>query len=53
MTEQEFQKELETRIEQVETGVSEVVRMKKRDYIEVAVIACICLAGIVAGAFLK
>ncbi len=53
MTEQEFQQELETRIEQVEAGVPEVVQMKKCDYIEAAVIACICLVGIVAGAFLK
>lgn len=53
MTEQEFQQELEARIEQVEAGVPEAARIKKRDYIEVAVIACICLLGIVVGAFLK
>lgn len=52
MTEHEFQQELEARIKQVESGVSEVRRMNKRDYIEVGVIVLICLAGIVAGAFL-
>lgn len=52
MTEQEFQKELEERIEQVEKGVAEVQPMRKRDYVEVAVIALVCLSGIVAGVFL-
>ena len=52
MTEQEFRQELETRIEQVESGAPEVRKMSKRDYIGVGVIVFICLAGIVAGAFL-
>lgn len=52
MTEQEFQRELEVRIEQVEAGVPEVRRMSKRDYIQVGAVVLICLAGIVAGAFL-
>ena len=52
MIDSEFQKELEERIEQVEAGVIEVVSMKKRDYIGVAVIAFVCLAGIIAGAYL-
>ena len=52
MTEQEFEQELEARIGQVEKGVAEVRSMRKKDYIEVAVIALSCLAGIVAGAFL-
>lgn len=52
MTEKEFEKELEERIAQVEKGVVEVQPMRKRDYVEVSVIALVCLAGIVAGAFL-
>lgn len=52
MTEQEFQKELEARITQVEEGVPEVRMMKKRDYMEVGIIVLICLIGIIAGAFL-
>lgn len=52
MTEQEFEQELETRIEQVEKGVAEVQPMRKKDYVEVAVIALVCLVGIVVGAFL-
>lgn len=52
MTEQEFRQELEARIGQVEAGVPEVRKMNKRDYIEVGIIVSICLAGIVAGAFL-
>ncbi len=52
MREQEFEKELEERIAQVEKGVDKVRPMRKRDYVEVAVIAFVCLAGIVAGAFL-
>lgn len=52
MTEQEFQKEIMLRIEQVEHGIPKVKRMKKRDYIEVGVIVFICLMGIIAGAFL-
>lgn len=52
MTEQEFQKELEARIEQVEAGVPGVRQMSKRDYVEVGAVVLICLAGIVAGAFL-
>lgn len=52
MTEKAFEEELEERIAQVEKGVTGVRPMKKRDYVEVAVIALVCLAGIVAGAFL-
>lgn len=52
MRSQEFEQELEERIAQVEKGVAEVRPMRKRDYMEVAVIAFVCLAGIVAGAFL-
>ena len=52
MTEKDFEKELNTRIRQVENGMPEVTAMKRRDYIEVAVIAVICLAGIIVGAFL-
>lgn len=52
MVKQEFEQELEARIEQVEAGMPEVWRMGKRDYIEVGIVALICLAGIVAGAFL-
>lgn len=52
MTEQEFEKELEARITQVENGVSEIRPMRKRDYMEVGIIVLICLAGIIAGAFL-
>lgn len=52
MTEQELEQELEVRIGQVEKGVTGIRPMEKKDYIEVAVIALVCLAGIVAGAFL-
>ncbi len=52
MTEQEFEQELEARIEQVEKGVAEVRPMRRKDYVEVAVFALLCLAGIVAGVFL-
>lgn len=52
MTEQEFEQELEARIVQVEKGVAEVRLMRKKDYIEAAVFAAVCLVGIVAGAFL-
>ena len=52
MRSQEFEKELEERIAQVEKGAAGVRPMKKREYVEVAVIAFVCLAGIVAGAFL-
>ena len=51
MTEQELEQELEARIEQVEKGVAEVRPMRKKDYIEVAVLAVVFFAGIVAGAF--
>lgn len=52
MTEQEFEQELGARIKQVEKGINGISPMRKMDYIEVAVIVLICLAGIVAGAFL-
>ncbi len=52
MTEEEFELELKSRIDQVENGVDGVTPMKKKDYIEVAVLAGVCLFGILAGAFL-
>ena len=52
MTENELEKELEKRIQQVENAVSEVAMMTKKDYIEAGVIIAVCLAGIILGAFL-
>lgn len=52
MTEKEFEKEIELRIAQVENGIPEIKKMKKKDYIEVGIIVLVCLVGIIAGAFL-
>lgn len=52
MTEKELEQELMTRIEQMEKGSPRISTMNKRDYIEVTVLVFLCLAGIVAGAFL-
>lgn len=52
MTENEFELELESRISEVEEGIAEIKSMKKKDYIEIGIVVLICLAGIIAGAFL-
>lgn len=52
MTEKEFQEELEKRITLMESGKPGIRPMKKKDYIQVAVFAGICLLGIIVGAFL-
>ncbi len=52
MTDKEFENELNNRIEQVESGIPEIRKMNKKDYIQIVVIALLCLAGIIVGAFL-
>lgn len=52
MTNIEFENELNTRITQVESGIQDVRKFTKRDYIEVGIVALICLIGIIVGAFI-
>ena len=52
MTEKEFEKEIELRIAQVEDGIPEIKKMKKKDYVQVGIVVFICLIGMIAGAFL-
>lgn len=49
-----FQEELERRIAIIENGDAEnIKKMTKKDYIGVAVLAAICLLGIVIGAIIN
>ncbi len=51
---QEFETELERRIAQMERGNAKGIRrMTARDYWIAAFLAILCLAGIIAGAFLS
>ena len=49
----DYQKELEERIEMLESKEELAVRMKKKDYIWAGVFTLICLALVVLGAFLS
>ena len=52
MNDKEFENELNARIEQVQDGITDIPKMNKKDYIQIVVIALLCLAGIIVGAFL-
>ena len=52
MTDKDLKNELNTRITQVESGIPEVQKMNKKDYVQIVVIALLCLLGIIAGAFI-
>lgn len=48
-----FQGELEKRVTIIENGDAEnIKKMAKEDYIGVAVLAAVCLIGVVLGAFI-
>ena len=52
MNDKALENELNTRIAQVESGIPEVQKMNKKDYVQIVVIALLCLLGIIAGAFI-